>query len=57
VRLNSRINKKPAQSIRPGDVLTIARAREVLVVRILSLPERRGSADQAQAAYEEVTSG
>lgn len=37
-----------------GDVLTFAQARQVRVVRVLSLGERRGPAAEAQLLYEDV---
>ena len=54
VRLNGRRVEKPAQAVKPGDVLTLPRSGEILAVRVLALAERRGSASQAQALYEIV---
>ena len=54
VRLNGRRVEKPAQAVKPGDVLTLPRGGEILAVRVLALAERRGSALQAQALYEIV---
>ena len=53
VRVNARIVKKPASPVGPGDTLTLAQGREIRVVRILGVPERRGPAPEAQANYEE----
>lgn len=52
VRLNGRITKKPATAVGAGDVLTFVQGREVRVVRVLALPDRRGPAVEASAAYE-----
>jgi ribosome-associated heat shock protein Hsp15 len=54
VRLNGMRVEKPAQAIRPGDVLTLPQGREVLAVRILALAERRGPASEARQLYEIV---
>ncbi|OAI43873.1 RNA-binding protein [Rhizomicrobium sp. SCGC AG-212-E05] len=54
VRLNGRRVDKPGHAIKPGDILTLGKGAEVLVVRVLALAERRGSATQAQRLYEIV---
>jgi len=55
LRLNSRRVEKSGASVKPGDVLTLPRAREVLAVRILATAERRGPAKEATLLYEIVT--
>jgi ribosome-associated heat shock protein Hsp15 len=54
VRRNGVRVEKPAQTVRPGDILTLGKGKELLTVRILALAARRGSASQAQALYEIV---
>ncbi len=54
VRLNGRRIDRPAQTIKPGDILTLGRGAQVMAVRILALAERRGSASEAQKLYEIV---
>lgn len=54
VRLNSRPVRKPAAAVGPGDTLTLVQGREVRVVRITAIPERRGPAPEAAACYEEI---
>ncbi|MEL6171784.1 MAG: RNA-binding S4 domain-containing protein [Pseudomonadota bacterium] len=54
VRVNSRKISKPAHMIGPGDVLTFAQAREIRVVRVIAIGERRGPASEAQELYEHV---
>ena len=54
VRLNGTRVEKPAQMVRPGDVLTLGRGGEILAIRILALAQRRGPAGGAQALYEIV---
>ena len=54
LRLNGQRVEKPAQPLKPGDVLTLGRGQEVLAVRVLALAERRGSAPAARQLYEIV---
>lgn len=57
VRLNGRRVERGHLKVRQGDILTIARGREVYVLRILSLPERRGKAALAETCYEILQPG
>ena len=52
VRLNGQRMAKPGHIVRPGDILTMGKGADVLVVRILALAERRGPATQARQLYE-----
>jgi ribosome-associated heat shock protein Hsp15 len=54
IRLNGNRVEKPGHDVKPGDVLTIPRGPEVLVVRILACGLRRGPASEARALYEPV---
>jgi ribosome-associated heat shock protein Hsp15 len=54
LRLNGTRVEKPAQMVRPGDVLTLGRGGKILAIRILALAECRRSAGTAQALYEIV---
>lgn len=47
-----RKSNKPGASVCIGDVLTFRYNDEVLSVRVLGLPERRGPAPEAQSCYE-----
>jgi len=51
LRINGRRTSKASALVRTGDVLTFARAREIVCLRIDSLPDRRGPAQVAQACY------
>jgi len=55
VRVNGTRAGKPAHSVSPGDVLTFVQAREIRVVEIAALGERRGPAPEAQALYIDRT--
>jgi ribosome-associated heat shock protein Hsp15 len=52
IRLNGARIDKPARTVRPGDILTLALGGQVRVVRVLALAERRGGAGEAPALYE-----
>lgn len=41
----------------PGDVLTLPLQSKVLVIEILSLPARRGPAEEARSCYRELDAG
>jgi ribosome-associated heat shock protein Hsp15 len=55
VRINGTRVSKPARTISPGDVLTFVQARDVRVVRVEVLGDRRGPAPEAQALYTDLT--
>ncbi len=52
IRLNGRRIEKASVEVRIGDMLTIPRGREVVVVRVVACGIRRGPASEAQALYE-----
>ena len=54
VRVNSQRIVQAAKSVRPGDVLTIALPRDVRVLRIVALAERRGPFEEARLLYEDL---
>jgi ribosome-associated heat shock protein Hsp15 len=54
VRLNGSRVEKPAQTLKPGDILTLGKGGELVTMRVLGLAERRGSAQDAQQLYEIV---
>ncbi|HQY43665.1 MAG TPA: RNA-binding S4 domain-containing protein [Paracoccaceae bacterium] len=53
VRLNGTPVVKAAQPVGPGDVLTLAVAGRVRVIRLLDCGTRRGPASEAQTLYRE----
>jgi len=55
VRVNGQKISKSSHSISPGDVLTFPQAKEIRVVRIEQLGERRGPAPEAQSLYFDMT--
>ncbi|MEM7237397.1 MAG: RNA-binding S4 domain-containing protein [Pseudomonadota bacterium] len=54
VRINSERTVKPAQTVRPGDVLTFTAGSLVRVVRIEATAQRRGPASEAQGLYTDL---
>lgn len=54
MRLNGQPVSKPAQPVRPGDVLTFLQAERVRVVRIAAIGTRRGPAPEAQGLYDDL---
>ncbi len=54
IRLNDARVVKSSAEVKPGDVLTIPRGGQVLVVRIEACGIRRGPAREAQALYSVV---
>lgn len=56
---NVRVNREKIDQasflIKPGDVLTLALERRILVFRILACGLRRGPAPEAQLLYEDIT--
>jgi ribosome-associated heat shock protein Hsp15 len=57
IRRNDARVEKASLEVKPGDILTLGRGREVLVVRILGCGTRRGPASEAQTLYEPVADG
>lgn len=54
LRINGAHALKPAQTVRPGDVLTFPQGRRIRVVRILALGARRGPAREAAELYADL---
>lgn len=54
VRVEGRRVGNPAQALKLGDVLTLALPHATIVVRLLSLGERRGPFEQAKQLYERL---
>lgn len=55
VRVNRVKTDKPAQALKPGDVVTVAVGPRVRVLRVLASGERRGPPEVARRLYEELT--
>ena len=53
-RIDGRRIGKPSDTVRVGSIIALAVSGRVRVIRVLALPERRGPASEARAAYEEI---
>ena len=51
VRLNGKRVDKAHQQVSAGDVMTLPLPRGVVVIEVLTLPDRRGPAREAQSCY------
>lgn len=51
VRRNGRRVTRASETVACGDTLTFPLGRGVLVIELVALPVRRGSADEARACY------
>ena len=54
VRIDGRRVLKPAENVRPGQVIAFPLRGSVRVLRVLALPARRGPAAEARCHYEEI---
>jgi len=55
IRRNDVRVEKAGLEVKVGDILTLGRGREIVVVRILACGIRRGPASEAQTLYEIVS--
>ncbi len=55
IRVNKVRAAKPAQMIKPGDVLTIALREKVLILKMVLPGARRGPPPEARTLYEDLT--
>lgn len=56
IRINRRVIDRAHAPVRVGDVLSFAKSGEIRLLRIESLPVRRGPPSEALKAYCELTS-
>ncbi|MES2434458.1 MAG: RNA-binding S4 domain-containing protein [Pseudomonadota bacterium] len=54
LRLNGQRCKKPGHGVMEGDTLTFPQGRNVRVIRVLALSDRRGPAQEAQQLYHDL---
>nr|WP_050525923.1 RNA-binding S4 domain-containing protein [Pseudorhodobacter aquimaris] len=54
LRVNGQRQAKPGHSVGPGDVLTFPMGRQIRVIRVERLNDRRGPATEAQAMYTDL---
>ena len=54
VRIDGKRAEKPSDSVRVGSVIALPLRDRVRVIKVLSLPQRRGPAPEARLCYEEI---
>ena len=54
VRIDGKRVEKPSEEVRVGSTIALPLHGRVRVLKVLSLPERRGPAFEARLAYEEL---
>ncbi|WP_395665390.1 RNA-binding S4 domain-containing protein [Methylocella sp.] len=54
VRVNAKRVDAPAKGVSPGDVLTVSLERQVRVLRVTGVGERRGPFSEAKLLFEEL---
>ena len=55
VRIDGKRVEKSSDEVSPGSVVALPLHGHVRIIRVLSLPMRRGPAQEARACYEELT--
>ncbi|PSJ62297.1 RNA-binding S4 domain-containing protein [Pseudaminobacter soli (ex Li et al. 2025)] len=55
VRINGEKTSQAADSVKPGDVLTITLDQRILVYKVLLPGTRRGPAEEARLLYEDLS--
>jgi ribosome-associated heat shock protein Hsp15 len=54
VRLDGKRVEKTSEPVRVGSTIALPLRGEVRIIRVLSLPERRGPPGEARACYQEL---
>ena len=54
LRIDGKRAEKPSEEVRVGSVIALPLRDQVRILRVLSLPSRRGPAAEARACYEEL---
>ena len=54
VRIDGKRVEKPSEPVRVGSIVALPLHGKVRVLRVLSLPDRRGPAPEARACYAEL---
>ena len=53
-RIDGKRVDKPSEPVHVGSVIAVPLRGRVRIIRVLALPERRGPASEARAAYVEI---
>ena len=54
VRIDGKRVEKPSEPVKIGSTIALPLRDRVRIMRVLSLPERRGPASEARTCYEEL---
>jgi ribosome-associated heat shock protein Hsp15 len=54
IRINGRRVDKASVEVKAGDTITLPRGDGAVVIRVHTIPVRRGPAPEAQACYSEI---
>ena len=54
VRVDGKRVEKTAEQVKSGSIVALPLRGQVRILRVLTLPERRGPAAEARACYEEL---
>ena len=57
LRINREVVRKPKHSVKPGDVLTFPKGRDIRVIEVMALGARRGPAAEARELYRDLDPG
>jgi len=55
LRVNREVVRKSGYTVKPGDVLTFPKGKDIRVIEIVALGERRGPAAEAQTLYRDLS--
>lgn len=53
-RINRERVRKPGHTVKPGDVLTFAQGRDIRVIEVSGIGDRRGPASEARQLYKDL---
>ena len=56
-RIDGKRVEKASEPVKVGSVIAVPLRGQVRVIRVLALPDRRGPASEARAAYEKIDEG
>jgi len=54
VRIDGKRAHKPSEEVRIGSIIALPLHDRIRIIRVLSLPDRRGPATEAHLCYEEL---
>jgi ribosome-associated heat shock protein Hsp15 len=54
VRIDGKRVEKPSEDVRVGSIVALPLHGQVLLLRVLGLPQRRGPAAEARTCYDEL---